>query len=150
MFLILFDFSFMNAMEQPTVVTRARARQQRDRILSEIHVPINRWQEEAKQNFFDNYWHALIRLKSEHLQNAELWGHRSITSWVISALCAIGTYHATYTTCKICGGTVTIISCLCALESCDWACYSCKKEAAVRTEIKDIAQKMGWEWREMQ
>lgn len=141
-------------MEQQGIRTRARAQQQRtarDKVLSELpYVPVHNLAEESKENFFNDYWQGLLLLKSKFLQDAELWAHRSVTSWAISALCAVGTYHASSTLCQICGGGATIVSCLCGLDSCDWACYSCKKEAATRKIMKNVAEKMGWEWQEFQ
>lgn len=151
--LSLFFISLINAMERPGAVTRARAHQERtarDRVLSELHMPVNEWSEESKQHYITHYWHGLLQLKSTYLQDAELWAHRSVTSWAISALCAVGTYHASSTLCQICGGGATIVSCLCGLDSCDWACYSCKKEAATRKIMKNVAEKMGWAWQELQ
>lgn len=151
-FVSLFFISVL-AMEQPGVVTRKRASQlraARDRLLTEINVPVDIWSEESKQNYFNNYWHELLQCKSNYLKDAELSGHRCITSWMLSLLCAVGAYSAPFTVCQLCGGGGAILGCVFGTEELIEACKACSNHADARRKIEDTVETMGWKWHEFQ
>lgn len=140
-------------MEQPGILTRRRAHQQRaarDQILAGIQVPVNAWSEESKQNYFNNYWHELLLLKSNYLKDAELSGHRCASSWMLSLLCTLGAYHSSCTACQICGAGGAILACMFGTEELVAACQACSKHAEMRTRIEETAENMGWKWHEFQ
>jgi hypothetical protein len=155
-FLILTCFigvNTMHAMDRPGTVTRARAQQQRtsrDRVLSEVRLPVNEWSEESKQHYFTNYWHGLLHLKSNYVKEAELSGHRCVTSWIVSVLCAVGAYHAPSTMGQLCGGSGALAGCLFGTEELISACDACRKHSDARNRIASISERMGWEWQELQ
>lgn len=149
----LFFTSLLFAMEQPGILTRRRAHQQRaarDQILAGIQVPVNAWSEESKQNYFNNYWHELLLLKSNYLKDAELSGHRCASSWMLSLLCTLGAYHSSCTACQICGAGGAILACMFGTEELVAACQACSKHAEMRTRIEETAENMGWKWHEFQ
>jgi hypothetical protein len=151
--LSLFFISLINAMERPGAVTRARTQQQRtarDRVLSEERMPVNEWSEESKQHYFSNYWQGLLHLKSNYVKDAELSGHRCVTSWIISTLCAVGAYHSTSVVCQVCGGSGALAGCLFGTQELISACDACRNHSAARNRIASISERMGWEWQEFQ
>lgn len=149
----LFFTSLLFAMEQPGIVTRRRAQQQRaarDEILAGMQVPVNVWSEDSKQNYFTNYWHELLRFKSNYLKDAELSGHRCMSSWMLSLLCTLGAYHSSCTACQICGGGGALLGCIIGTGELVAACQACNKHAQTRTRIEETAENMGWKWNEFQ
>ncbi len=151
--LSLFFISLINAMERPGAVTRARTQQQRtarDRVLSEVRMPVNEWSEESKQHYFTNYWHRLLHLKSNYVKDAELSVHLCVTSWIVSTLCAVGAHHSTSVVCQVCGATSALLGCAFGTEELILACQACRNHASTRNRIENISERMGWEWQEFQ